>query len=128
MARFDIKVETKVNFDPDKVRQEVAAELYAWANDPVFNESQDIVPVDTGALMNSGNVSLPDPAADPISVTIGYGNVAVDYALAVHENLNAHVKWTRPGSGPKYLERPFEAHQGELPERIKGAILRGLES
>jgi len=107
------------------VRKEVAGELYRFAEE-VMAASKEIVPVDTGALMNTGKVLLPEETGDMISVTLGYGDEAVGYALYVHENLSPTVNWTRPGSGPKYLENPVKDKQDELPGRLMGAYKKGL--
>src|SRR5205085_3668066 len=107
------------------VRKEVAGELYRFAEE-VMAASKEIVPVDTGALMNTGKVLLPEETGDMISVTPGYGDEAVGYALYVHENLSPTVNWTRPGSGPKYLENPVKDKQDELPGRLMGAYKKGL--
>jgi hypothetical protein len=111
----------KVKAMAAKAPQAVAATTYKFAND-VMRESKKMVPVDTGALMNTGKVSLPEIEERKVSVTLGYGDESVDYALAVHENLSPTVNWTRPNSGPKYLETPFKAMQGELPGRIAKAL------
>lgn len=110
----------------DRVVDECKAELYQFANE-VMSESKRVVPVDTGALMSSGQVALPQVNGREISVTLGYGNQSVGYALYVHENMNPNVHWTRPGSGPKYLETPLKAKQGELGPRISQAVVRGFK-
>lgn len=102
--------------------------MYRWA-ESVMTESKQIVPVDSGALMNTGKVMTPVVQGNQITVELGYGDEAVGYALIVHEMIGdspgSHkavkhpiaphpIKWTRPGSGPKYLERPFVAKQSEV--------------
>lgn len=131
-----------------RARQEIATELYKWAED-VMGASKGIVPVDTGALMSSGKVMPPRLDPTEISVDLGYGDEATPYALYVHEALegarppspnwswtkkwqrlggdpSSVIDWTRPGSGPKYLERPLQEKQKELPARIEKAVLRAL--
>jgi hypothetical protein len=76
---------------------------------------------------------------------MGYGGAAAPYALYVHEALEGAVSpspnwswtkkvarggqiaWTRPGSGPKYLELPLHEKQDQLPGRIQDAVLRALK-
>jgi len=105
--------------------QEATAELYAFAEE-VMTASKEVVPVDTGALMNTGHVQAPVRDGDTMMVTLGYGDEAVGYAIYVHENLDPNVHWTRPGSGPKYLENPLKERQDSLPGRILAAYRRGL--
>ncbi len=55
-----------------------------------MGESKQRTPVDTGALRDSGFVEPPvfDPTG--VSVRLGFGGPAIDYAVAVHENLESH--------------------------------------
>ena len=75
----------------------------------------------------TGDVRPPENNGDEVKVTLGYGDDAVGYALYVHENMHA-VNWTRPGSGPKYLEAPLKERQDKLPGRIKEAVKRGFDA
>lgn len=68
----------------------------------IMNASKPLVPVDTGFLRQSGHVQLPFIQGDRVTVTLGY---AAEYAIYVHENLNARHK---VGTA-KYLEIPFRA-------------------
>jgi hypothetical protein len=124
---------------------EVAKELYQFAEE-VMKDSKEVVPVLTGALMNTGKVQPPKDENGMISVTLGYGDEAVGYALYVHEALEGArapnpnwswakaaakghpIKWTRPGSGPKFLSRPLQAKQDQLPGRVQAGIMRALKS
>ncbi len=110
-------------------KHEVAKELYQFGEE-VMADSKTIVPVDTGALMSTGHVTLPVESGDVIEVTAGYGDESTNYALYVHEELQAPsggpINWTRPGSGPKYLERPAMAKAPELPERVKRGIMKAF--
>lgn len=82
---------------------------------------QDYVPIDTGALKNSGVVEATDTGGDFV-VTVGFGGPAAEYALFVHEDLVArHVV-----GQAKYLEIPFraavEGMSGTLKARVRDAI------
>ena len=90
--------------------------LYAEAT-LIFNESQKIVPVDTGALRASGQV-----IAGKGEAIIGYGGPAASYALFVHEG--GPKNWSRPGKSDKYLEIPFMAALPGFAERL-AARMRG---
>lgn len=69
-----------------------------------LNRSKEYVPVDLGVLRNSGNVETPVMSAEKIEVTLSYGGAAAPYALIVHEDMRPK-NWSKPGTGPKYLER-----------------------
>jgi hypothetical protein len=132
MPRFDLNVKgldrVKDRLDEviQRVRREVSAELYAIGEE-IMAASKEVVPVDTGNLMNSGHVRLPEEFNNEINVKLGYGGPAAGYALAVHENLNPNVNWKRPGSGPKYLENPLKERQDAIPGRIAAAARRGVK-
>lgn len=110
-------------------KREVAAELYQ-RGEKIMAASKAIVPVDTGALMSTGQVTLPAENGGVIEVTVGYGDESASYALYVHEEMSAPsgapIKWTRPGSGPKYLERPALEQAPLLPEDVKRGLMRAL--
>jgi hypothetical protein len=121
-----------------------AAELFEVAEE-IMSESKDqYVPVRTGNLMGTGHVDLPEIDEGSVTVNMGYGGPAAPYAIYVHEALEGtvppspdwswtkHVErgeeihWTRPGSGPKYLERPFRAASDGIPDRVGTAIREAL--
>jgi hypothetical protein len=98
-----------------KVRAELPGALYELGEE-VIAESDKLVPKDLSALKDSKFVAQPVRAGDDVSVTLGYGGEAKDYAEAVHEHPSEHdpkswkgitIVWHTPGTGPKYLERPM---------------------
>ena len=114
----------------DDARRNVAAALYQ-RGEKIMSASKKIVPVLTGALMNTGQVTQPsEDGSGVIEVTAGYGDESVGYAVYVHEELDAPsggpIHYTRPGSGPKYLERPAMAQAGELPGDVKDALMKAF--
>ena len=104
---------------------EVADALRLFA-ESIMKESKRRVPVKTGALMNTGKVQEPEVSGSQVTVTLGYGDETVGYALAVHENMSPTVHWTRPGSGPHYLINPVQERQDELPGVVADAIKRSV--
>lgn len=91
----------------------------------VFAKSQELVPVDTGALKASG-VFIPAKSVmanyENPQAYINYGNADVDYALYVHENLEArHEAPTQA----KFLETPLAQSEAKLMEAIKKATIKG---
>jgi hypothetical protein len=73
----------------------------AEALQPVWDESQRLVPVDTSALKQSGVFNR---GGDVIEMS--YGNYATPYAWIVHERMDVHHD---PPTQAKFLEQPFRA-------------------
>ena len=96
----DKKFERWLTRAEEDMPRELGVSLYKEAQ-PIFNQSQEWVPVDLGNLKNSGVVELPKYERGRVSVTIGYGNSAVTYAVEQHENLEYRHK---AGQKAKYLE------------------------
>lgn len=71
-------------------------------------ESQLIVPVDTSNLKNSAFTRNIGGCGFSADVLVGY---TANYAVYVHEDLNAHHK---TGKSAKYLERPAREKRGEI--------------
>ena len=139
------KLKEKLIQNAPKARQAVKATLYQFANE-VMTESLNRVPVLTGALMGTGKVQEPEEDGSSVSIKLGYGDESVGYAIYVHEALEgAHppspdwswtkkvaaggqIDWTRPGSGPKFLEGPLHEKQDKLPGMIGDAYREALKS
>lgn len=113
-----------LNKGKQDARKNVAKVMYQFAEE-VMTDSKQIVPVLTGALLNTGKVLPPVEDSTSITVEFGYGDESVDYALYVHEELQSPkgnpINYTRPGSGPKYLQNPFDQKADQLPPRIAQA-------
>ena len=92
----------------------VAAEDIAYQ---ILEKADEYVPEDQGDLRDSGHVvRAKQTGSNQVTVEVVYGNERVDYAFAVHENLPnpPEVKnYTRPGSGPLYLQRAGDEIIGE---------------
>ena len=102
----------------------VAAGLTEWGERTIAvsadggeGYSGNIVPVDTGRLLNSKRVGKPELRGQEVSITIGYHT---DYAAAVHELDEANFK--RPGSGSQFLREPAK-HMGEKSKDIIGPYI-----
>lgn len=88
-----------------------------------FAESQRLVPRDTGTLAGSGTLEPPDTTGTAVTVRLGYGGAASDYALIVHEDPNA----THTGGRTfKYLEVPVLARVPKLEQNVAARINRIL--
>ncbi len=93
------------------VEQDVQAGKMALREEAevIMTTSKQTVPVDTGALRESGHVDMTDDGA-----RLAYGDSAVDYAIVVHEDLDAH----HTSGTAKYLERPVLEALPHLPENV----------
>lgn len=113
---------------PDELNREFAAELDRVMLD-VLRDSKTVaprVPVDTGALQSTGHTEPSKIVNGKITADLSYGGFAgapfnneVDYAVYVHENMNAHFK--RPGAGPKFVEAHFSSRADEIVTRLMNA-------
>jgi hypothetical protein len=134
----------KLQGAPKRLEGEVGRALYQFAED-VMTESKLRVPVLTGTLMSTGHVDPPKTEGGKVVVDMGYGGPAAPYALYVHEALEGarppnpnwswykkvarggQISWTRPGSGPKFLENPMKEKSDQLPGRVRDAVMRALK-
>lgn len=99
----------------EKAPDAMGSALYQEGND-ILRASKEIVPVDTGILKGSAFVNLPVVNGDEVSVTLGYGQAAKEYAEVQHEELSYYHK---PPTQAKYLEQPFqEAVDSGMDQRI----------
>ena len=106
----------------DDWRTAVATALYLEAND-ILNASQRLVPVELGTLKSSGAVTAPEIGLDSVEVTVGYGGAASEYAIYVHEDMEARHDYPTQA---KFLEQPaLEALDG-MADRIARSVREGL--
>jgi len=104
--------------EPDRVRKGTAQGLDASAV-AIMGKAQEIVPLDLGPLRASGTVLPPEISGNTISVTLGFGGAAEDYAWRQHEDLTyKHA----PGRQAKYLEQPMMEAESSILGRIVDAI------
>jgi len=108
----------QIGTDAMRWRSAAVSALYDEAT-RVINKSIPITPFDTGDLRRSAFVSMPTASgANAIEVELGYGGLASQYALAVHE-MPKGTNWQEPGTGSKYLEKPFDAATRGQAKRIE---------
>ncbi len=97
--------------------------LYAEA-EPVFDRSQDLVPVDTSALQQSGALHQPVISGNMVSQEISYGDATTaHYAEKVHEDLSVRHM---PGRQAKFAEVPFVEGAKGLGERVGARVAREI--
>ncbi len=90
---------------------------------PIFDRSQEVVPVDKGPLEASGKLHDPVISGDTASVEMAYGNAGVDYAVIVHEDLA-----TRHASGKqaKYAEAAVVEGAKGMDDRLAARAAREI--
>lgn len=80
--------------------QRVGGGLYRGGQ-AIIADAVDLVPVDEGVLRDSAIVQEPVVNGDEVSVELGFGGAASDYAIEQHENLGLQ----HPNGGQaKFLE------------------------
>ncbi len=101
-------VERIENVTPDALR---------FGLQPIFDESQRLVPVDTHKLKSSGFVEVrTEPRSGRISAQIGYGRFGKPfYAGFVHERTDLNHA---PPTQAKYLEAAINKHIGDFTRRV----------
>lgn len=97
------------------------------------DSKENYTPVLDGYLRNSGTVLKPDLSGGSVSVTLGYGGLAKDYALTIHENERAgktggvsptgtaYKRWAKVGEW-KYLETPMKKAVGGMARRVLARV------
>lgn len=96
---------------------EVAKALYQEAQIEM-TESKRRVPVDTGTLRASGHVQEPVRSGKSVSVMLAYGGAAEQYAVIVHEDLEAH----HAHGQAKYLESVLRESAPYMRKRVAARI------
>ena len=79
-----------------------------------------------GDLRESIHVIKPKITRGGVSVTVVAGGPAAPYAKRVHEWLDSRVKWSVPGTGPKYLERPFLEALPGMERAVRNALATAI--
>lgn len=133
-----------------QIAQLAAAALEREAERIMTHAKQDYVPVDTGALRGSGQVAPADIAGTKVSVELGFGNAAVDYAMIVHETPPSRLgvrqalgeayndplfgaaqrrlqNYAIGGRGWKYLERAIDDARAGMDARLGADVRRAIE-
>lgn len=96
----------------------------------LLTRSKPITPRRHGALRASGFVTTPVILGRWVTVTVGYGGVTAPYAWIVHERPDPRVvggkkvpvRWTTPGTGNKYLEKPLQELKRSMNRRIANRV------
>ena len=99
----------------DKAPQAMGSALYQEAND-IIRAAKVLTPFDTGVLEGSAFVNNPQITGSEVTVELGYGQAAKEYAEVQHEERSYYHK---PPTQAKFLEQPFlEAVNNGMEQRI----------
>lgn len=121
------RVLAQLNKLPSAQRKHIAVAVTEELAD-ILRDSKRIppkVPVDTGFLQGSGYIEPAKIDGGTIEGAVGY---SADYARIVHDNMNGRIKnYKRPGSGPKFLEAHWLAHQPKIVKKLNRAHEDAIE-
>lgn len=116
-ATFKITSKNKFSKVAGATLDDMRTGMVRIAEEIMTDAKQNYVPVVTGDLRRSGFVEEPVVTSKSVTVTLGFGGSAADYAAAVHE---APASW---GQGKnKYLTKPMNAAVPSLPARLAAHI------
>lgn len=119
------EVKNGMAVNKDKMIAAINSAMYDAAND-VLNRAMNIVPMETGNLKSSSDITAkPTKAEVHTKVNISFGGKTTgapngaNYALIVHENLSAnHSPPKFQGGQAKYLEQPFLEETSQWPDAL----------
>lgn len=97
--------------------EDVTPDALRFGLQPIFDESQRLVPVDTSSLKNSGFVEVrTEPRSGNVSAVIGYARFGKPfYAGFVHERTDLRHA---PPTQAKYLGAAVDKHIGDFARRV----------
>ena len=72
----------------------------------MLNKTVDVTPKDEGFLRQSLTTERAT-INKPYAKVVSKGNIA-PHNVRVHEMLDSNVRWTTPGTGPKFIENTFK--------------------
>ena len=101
--------------------ERVTPEALVFGVQPIFDRSQELVPVDTGRLKASGFIET-RPTAAGVGVFVGYARFGIPfYAGFVHERLDLRHA---AGKQAKFLEAAVNEKIGDFERRVALFISR----
>lgn len=111
MAQIQKNLEKAINTIDKATPQAVV-----FALQPIFDESQRLVPVKTGDLKRSGYLEIRTTPGRGSQAEIGYGRGGRPfYAVFVHEMIGLRHD---PPTQAKFLQQPLEAQMDQIPKRM----------
>lgn len=101
----------------DRIQQALMVALREIGEE-LMTAAKQLCPVRYGALRASGLAHAVERDGDSLREVLSFGNDAVDYAIYVHENLNAHHNVGQA----KFLEQPIMDAATSLTDRIAESL------
>lgn len=89
------------------------------AGEQIIATAEPMVPRDEGVLVGTGMVQEPEQSGDAVSVTLGYGGAASDYAVEQHENLT----YVHEHGEAKFLEKATLQRAEDVQSAVRSALL-----
>lgn len=115
----DAEVKRHIENCARNMPKETSKAIRTVGTEKVYEPSQGLVPVKTGALKASGRVRVSTAESRGVSLKISYGGNGILYAVKIHEDLRLN----HPRGGTvKYLERPLMAAKPSIGRDVAGAI------
>jgi hypothetical protein len=91
----------------------------------LYDKSQELVPVDSGRLKASGQITSNNKKGLGAELTVDYGGPEAPYAFIVHELLDLHHV---PPTQAKYLERAATLVKAKMQRALKRKIAVNMGS
>lgn len=116
-----MKLSMKMEFNWDEVEkknalaQKAATKAARDVAKDIFDKSQKLVPVKTGALKRSGRVNKEQYTKTGFTIQIQYGSDTVNYAVFVHDG-------TIYMEARKFLEKPLLAAVPQMNSALAAAM------
>lgn len=102
-----------------KMQRRIAKAINDAAND-LLKEAISRTPIDTGDLRKSGNIN--SASSGDLVASVGF---ATPYALRLHESANYTAR--QSGTGPKYLQNPYNENRARYEKDIAEAVKAELK-
>lgn len=105
----------------ERMQQGAKAGAYQAAGN-IITEAKERCPVDVGTLAGSGYAGQPTIEGSILTVPMGFGGPAEDYAIVQHEKLELH----HAKGEAKFLERALDSQRGDVGPLIAARIREAL--
>lgn len=125
----------KLNAIPKEVRRETAEELREIGRD-VLAKAAPLTPLDEGDLRGSQDYDVDENASSGPSLEAGY--YGLPYIIPQHEGFWINFRgeygfvkiehYTEPGTGRKFLERPWLENKPLYKRGVAEAVERGIRA
>lgn len=118
---FDIEGIKRLSGRLDRMETAVAAAAVpalVAEGEKVMTEAKRNTPVDTGTLRSSGRVRAPEVSRNSLTVPLTFGGAAQEYAVYVHEDLQA----AHTSGQAKFLEDPVKRHAARFATNVRSTI------